>query len=157
MTESTFDPILGRVASGIFILTAIHGDDATGMLASWVMQAGFDPPMVTVAVKQGRYIETWLADGASFVLNVVGQEDKTLLKHFARGFEPGAPAFEGVATEPSPRSVPILQAAIGHLECQVKDQIASGDHTIFLAEVVGGRLHSEEKPMVHVRKSGRNY
>ena len=48
----SLDPVLGRVPSGIFILTVGTGDRATGMLASWVMQAGFEPPMVTVAVKQ---------------------------------------------------------------------------------------------------------
>lgn len=157
MSDSSIDPILGRVPSGIFILTVKNAGETTGMLASWVMQAGFEPPMVTVAVKQGRYVENWLAAGATFVLNVVGHEDKTLLKHFGRGFEPGAPAFEGVATELSSQQVPVLSAAIGHLECKSTGQVASGDHTIFLAEVISGRLHVEDKPMVHVRKSGRNY
>lgn len=157
MSDSSIDPVLGRVPSGIFILTAASDGQSTGMLASWVMQAGFEPPMVTVAVKQGRYVEAWLAAGSPFVLNVVGHDDKTLLKHFGRGFEPGAPAFEGIETEPSPHQVPVLKAAIGHLECKPTGQVASGDHTIFLAEVIGGRLHAEGKPMVHVRKSGRNY
>jgi flavin reductase (DIM6/NTAB) family NADH-FMN oxidoreductase RutF len=157
MSDSSIDPVLGRVPSGIFILTATDESNSTGMLASWVMQAGFEPPMVTVAVKQGRYVETWLATGNPFVLNVVGHDDKTLLKHFGRGFEPGVPAFEGLETELSPQQVPVLKGAIGHLECKVTGQVASGDHTIFLAEVLGGAMHSEEKPMVHVRKSGKNY
>ena len=67
-----------------------QGDRATGMLASWVMQAGFEPPMVTVAVRQGRYVADWLAAGEPFVLNVVGDEQKHWLKHFGKGFEPAS-------------------------------------------------------------------
>ena len=52
------------------------------MLASWVMQAGFEPPMVSVAVKQGRYVCDWLTEGQPFVLNLVGEGQKKLLKHF---------------------------------------------------------------------------
>lgn len=152
-----FDPMLGRVPSGIYILTVAHQGQSTGMLASWAMQAGFEPPMLTVAVKQGRYVCDWITAGAPFVLNVVGQGDKRLLKHFARGFEPGQPAFEGLEIEPSSRGVPLVPGAIGHLECQPISHIDSGDHRIFLAEVVGGRHSSEEPPMVHVRKSGKHY
>jgi hypothetical protein len=96
MKPKPFDPVLGRVPSGIYILTIGTGARATGMLASWVMQAGFDPPMVSIAVKQGRYICDWLSEGQPFVLNVVAEGKKDLLKHFGKGFEPGAPAFEGL-------------------------------------------------------------
>ena len=56
------------------------------MLASWVMQAGFEPPMVSVAIKLGRYVCDWLTEGQPFVLNLVGEGQKELLKHFCQGF-----------------------------------------------------------------------
>ena len=71
MENATYEPILGRIPSGILILTVRHEDRETGMLASWVKQAGFTPPSVTVAVKQGRYVADWLTAGAPLVLNFV--------------------------------------------------------------------------------------
>jgi len=156
--ESSADAALGRIPSGIFILTVLSDGQATGMLASWVMQAGFEPPSVTVAVKHGRYIADWLSGGSPFVLNLVGEGGNYLIKHFGKGFEPGAPAFGGLETQPCSRGVPILQAAIGHLECNPVGHVDSGDHRIFLGEVVGGRFSDpERKPMVHLRKSGQRY
>jgi flavin reductase (DIM6/NTAB) family NADH-FMN oxidoreductase RutF len=157
-TKKSFDPVLGRVPSGIFILTIGTGPRATGMLSSWVMQAGFEPPMVSVAIKLGRYVCDWLSEGQPFVLNMLGESQTTLMKHFAKGFEPGAPAFEGLAITHCARGVPILNDAIGHMECEPVRHIDSGDHRIFLANVVRGKLNrSDEKPMLHVRKSGANY
>jgi flavin reductase (DIM6/NTAB) family NADH-FMN oxidoreductase RutF len=127
------------------------------MLASWVMQAGFDPPMVTLAVKQGRYIVDWLDAGAPFALNLVAEHDKSLLKHFGRGFEPGEPAFEGLAISRTERGTPILDAALGCLECLAASHLSSGDHRIYLARVESGQLTRDDRPMIHVRKSGLHY
>src|SRR3954466_7335152 len=113
----SFDPALGHIPSGIFILTIGTGTRATGMLASWVMQAGFEPPTVSVAVKQGRYVCDWLTEGQPFVLNIVREGQKELLRHFGQGFEPGAPAFEGLGITNCARGVPILKDSLGHLEC----------------------------------------
>jgi flavin reductase (DIM6/NTAB) family NADH-FMN oxidoreductase RutF len=157
-TARTFDPVLGRLPSGIFILTIGTGARATGMLGSWVMQAGFEPPMVSVAVKLGRYVCDWLTQGQPFVVNVVAEGQKQLLRHFAKGFEPGEPAFEGLTISHCARGVPILCDALGHMECEPAGHLDSGDHRIFLAKVCRGRLtHPDAHPMVHIRKSGKNY
>jgi flavin reductase (DIM6/NTAB) family NADH-FMN oxidoreductase RutF len=154
----SFDPVLGRVPSGIFILTIGTGARATGMLSSWVMQAGFEPPMVSVGVKLGRYVCDWLTAGEPFVLNLVGESQKHLLKHFGKGFQPNEPAFGGLEIFHCARGVPILKDAVGHLECEPVRHIDSGDHRIFLANVVRGKLNqSDHAPMTHVRSSGARY
>lgn len=157
MSNSDFDAVLGRVPSGIFILTAGTGDRATGMLASWVMQAGFDPPTISVAVKQGRYVCDWITDGEPFVLNIVSEKQFELLKHFGKGFEPGEAAFEGLSIRHCARGVPVLEDCLGHLECEPTGHVDSGDHRVFLARVVRGQLSNDSAPMVHLRKSGSNY
>lgn len=157
MNKPEFDSVLGRVPSGLFILTAGSGERATGMLTSWVMQAGFEPPMVTVAVKLGRYVEEWLGRGEPFVLNMVGDNNLELLKHFGKGFEPDEPAFEGLNVKHCPRAVPILADCLGYLECEPVSHVNSGDHCIFLAKVVRGALQEDAMPTVHIRKSGSHY
>jgi flavin reductase (DIM6/NTAB) family NADH-FMN oxidoreductase RutF len=150
-------PVLGRVASGIFILTVGEGDQATGMLASWVMQAGFEPPMLTVAVNRKRYVCDWLSDGQPFTLNVVAEGQSHLLKHFGKGFEPGQPAFSGLEVQEGDNRVPALIDSLGRLECEPTSHVDSGDHRVFLARITAGALGPHAAPKVHIRKSGANY
>jgi flavin reductase (DIM6/NTAB) family NADH-FMN oxidoreductase RutF len=158
MSTKSFDRALGQIPSGIFILTVGTGARATGMVTSWVMQAGFEPPTVSVAVKLGRYVCDWLSEGQPFVLNLVGEGQKELLKHFGKGFEPGEPAFEGLEIMHCARGVPILKDAIGHLECEPGAHVDCGDHRVFLAKVVRGKMDKPDaKPMVHIRTSGARY
>lgn len=156
----TVDPLaaaLGRIPSGIYILTARHGDQETGMLASWVQQAGFEPPTVSVAVGRQRYLADWLTAGAPFALHVVGHHQGHLMKHFGRGFEPGEAAFTGLDMRRTANQVPLLVEALAYLECTPRGHVDSGDHRIFLAEVHGGDVPHPGDPLVHLRRSGLKY
>lgn len=155
-TQNDPTAVVGRVASGIYILTAGTGDRATGMLASWVMQAGFKPLMVTVAVHKDRPVCDWLTEDQPFVLNVVGEGQKNLLAHFGKGFAPDENAFEGIELTHCARGVPILSECLGHMECEPAGHVDSEDHRIFLAKVVRGAWNDGD-PMVHVRNSGEHY
>jgi flavin reductase (DIM6/NTAB) family NADH-FMN oxidoreductase RutF len=157
MGVSQLEAVLGRVPSGLFILTLRHAGEETGMLVSWVMQAGFDPPMVTVAVKQDRDVARWLAAEEPFVLNMLGENQKALLSHFGRGFKPGQSPFAGLNVVRTADGLPVLADALGYLQCQPKAHVDSGDHRIFLAEVVAGKMAAEAQPYVHIRKSGLRY
>jgi len=157
--------VLGRIPSGISILIASGpgtGDDKkeTGMLASWVQQASFDPPMVTVAVNQKRYLNEWLSDGTPVVINLVGESQKNFLKHFGSGFEPDEPAFDGLDVQPAGNGVTSLTDALGWLEGTIKGKMMTGDHIIYAVELTAAHQGAQldtEKPYVHIRKNGLNY
>jgi flavin reductase (DIM6/NTAB) family NADH-FMN oxidoreductase RutF len=148
---------LGRVTSGLYILTARHGEQETGMLASWVMQAGFEPPMVTVALQQGRYVTQWLESNEPFALSILAEDQKSLIAHFGRGFELGAPAFNGLDLIRTPLNLPVIANSLGYLECRPTSSVTTGDHRIFLAEIVSGATLREAQPYVHIRKNGQRY
>lgn len=158
---ATIGPVLGRTPSGLFILVAGDGTGrTTGMLASWVQQASFDPPMVTVAVNAKRYVNDWLKDSPAVVLNLVGESQSTFLKHFGRGFEPDQPAFEGLETTEATNGLPVITSALGHLAGRVVETMPTGDHVLYAVEIESGASGSAletELPFVHVRKNGFNY
>jgi flavin reductase (DIM6/NTAB) family NADH-FMN oxidoreductase RutF len=150
---------LGRVPSGLFILThRAAGREPTGLLVSWVQQAGFDPPMLTVALRGDRPIRDAIVASPRFVLNQIAAGQKSLLRHFARGFDPGEPAFDGLTLGPDLEGGPTLSAALSYLEVEAVDQLDAGDHRIVLARVLGGAMiQPDAEPMLHVRHNGFHY
>ena len=148
---------LGRVPSGLFILTVRHGDAETGMLASWVQQCSFEPPQVTLAIKRDREILDWLTPGLLFTLNILDDTQTDMIVHFGRGFSLSEPAFAGLEVERPEGGAPVLSEALAYLECRVVSRCAAGDHELVIGQVIRGRLLGEGHPMVHVRKSGSHY
>ncbi len=155
--RSDFAKALGSVASGLFVVTAGTGDKATGLLASFVQQGGFEPPVVMVAVKKGRSVEDLIRGHGSFCVSVLHDGSKALLGHFARGFEPGEPAFGGVAHAWDETGVPYLTEALANLSCKLVGESTWSDHVVFCGEVTAGSHLGEGEPMIHVRKNGLGY
>ncbi len=148
---------VGRIPSGLFIVTARQGDAETGFLASWVQQCSFEPFQVSVALKAGRAVGDWLAPGAPFVVNILEEDQTDFLVHFGKGFAPGEPAFADLEVDRSSAGAPVLSETLAYLDCRVAGRFAAGDHELILGRVVGGRVLAEGRPMVHVRKNGSHY
>lgn len=153
--------VLGRTPSGLYILTARGPDGAeTGMLASWVQQAAFNPPAVTVAIRNGRYLHEWLSYCPDVVLNLLGETHKRFLGHFGKGFEPHERAFEGLNVRRAANGLPVLADTLGWLEGRVTERLETGDHVLYLVAITAaghGPQLATEKPFVHLRKNGFNY
>jgi flavin reductase (DIM6/NTAB) family NADH-FMN oxidoreductase RutF len=148
---------VGRIPSGLFIVTAAQAGAETGFLASWIQQCSFDPPQISVAVKAGRPVANWLRLEAPFVLNILEEDQTDLLVHFGKGFALTEPAFNGLEVDRTAAGAPVLTEALAFLDCRVVARCSAGDHDLFIGRVIGGRVLSEGRPMVHVRKSGLHY
>jgi flavorubredoxin/flavin reductase (DIM6/NTAB) family NADH-FMN oxidoreductase RutF len=154
---STVEQAMGRVVGSLSVVTARQGDVVTGMLASWVSQATFIPPGVTLAVAKERAIESFMHVGDLFVLNILDQ-GKQLRKHFMKKFAPGEDRFMDVKTEENSEGIPILTEALSYLECRVENLMEAGDHWIVYAIVENGKvLQPNGLTAVHHRKSGSYY
>src|SRR5688500_20329029 len=80
---------LGRVPSGVYVLTASHRGGSTAMLASWVQQAAFGPPSVSVAIAKGRPVIDLIRGSGAFALSIIARADTPLMNEYARGLEEG--------------------------------------------------------------------
>ncbi|WAS06470.1 diflavin flavoprotein [Gloeomargaritales cyanobacterium VI4D9] len=148
---------MGRVVGPLCILAARRGELTSAMLASWVSQATFNPPGITVAVAKDRAVESLLHVGDRFVLNIL-PEGSPLPRHFLKPFAPGEDRFAGVATRLTDDGCPILTEALSYLHCQVAQRMECGDHWLIYATVDEGKvLNSSGLTAVHHRKSGNHY
>lgn len=150
---------LGRIVGSLSVVTTKQEELEGAMLASWVSQATFNPPGLTVAVAKERAIESLLHSGSKFVLNIL-QEGKHLglMKHFLKPFKPGEDRFAGVATEVAENGCPILTDALAYIECRIDNRLECGDHWLVYAVAEKGKvLQNEGITAVHHRKSGSHY
>ena len=162
MNESRSNPAiqaLGRVVGSLSILTTRKGELSGAMVASWVSQASFTPPGLTVAVAKDRAVESLLQKGDCFAMNLLAEgRESGPMKQFLQPFDPGADRFAGLELEQSPSEQPLLPEALAWLECSVKQRMECGDHWLLYAEVThGGVFDTDSTTAVHHRRSGANY
>jgi flavorubredoxin/flavin reductase (DIM6/NTAB) family NADH-FMN oxidoreductase RutF len=163
--DADLDKALGRLSGGLYVVTARQNDGDGGsrsgaMVASWVSQASFEPPGITVAVARDRAIEALMQVGDRFVLNILRDDNhQQLLRHFLRRFPPGADRFAGVnILEGAAAGGPVLGDALAYLGCRVVQRMETADHWIIYAEVEQGNVaDTQAATAVHHRKVGNHY
>lgn len=153
---------LGRIPSGLFIVTWREAAGDRGMLASWVMQAGFAPPTISIAVAPGRDLLAAIDSGARFVVNVLADTQRNLLARFGKPATAGEDPFAGLAVHRAECGAATLDGVAAWLECVAVSQTSGpaaehGDHTLVLARVIAAGAAGDLAPLVHLRKNGLRY
>lgn len=148
---------VGRVVGSLCVVTAKREEVSSAMLASWVAQASFNPPGLTIAVAKDRAIESLTHTGDKFVLNIL-KEGMNLRRHFLKSFAPGEDRFAGLATQEAENGCTILSDGLAYLECTVQSRMECGDHWLVFAVINNGKtLQPMGMTAVHHRKTGSHY
>ncbi|WP_392408647.1 diflavin flavoprotein [Chlorogloeopsis fritschii] len=157
--DVNLEKALGRISSGLYIITANKNGVKGAMLASWVAQASIQPLGFTVAVAKDRAIDSLLQVGDKFVLNVLEEGNyHELKKHFLKRLLPGSDRFAGVKTQTAKNGAPILTDALAYMECEVKSSMECSDHWILYCNVTDGRVaKADGLTVVRHRKVGNYY
>lgn len=147
---------LGKIPSGVFIATSSQDGEEIGMLASFVEQAGFNPPTITVAIGLDRRLNQAVEESNMIGINILAEEDARLMKPFNQ--QDNRSPFDSLELEDNEYELPQLSDALGFLACKIVGKIEGGDHIIYAAEVIDGVLNDPSRsPMVRVRKNGFHY
>ncbi|MBD2612096.1 flavin reductase [Nostoc punctiforme FACHB-252] len=156
---TSVEQAVGRIIGSLCVLTAKQDDISSAMLASWVSQASFSPPGLTIAVAKDRAVESLTHSGNKFVLNILREGNHLgLMKHFLKPFGPGQDRFADVASQEAENGSPVLTDALAYLECSVQNRMESGDHWLVYATVDNGKLLDNDGiTAVHHRKTATHY
>ena len=128
-----FRRVLGHFATGVTIVTTCDGDARpSGLTVSAFASLSLDPPLVLVCVDHKSQTYPALRESGHFAVNVLTAGQEALSRRFA---STQLDKFDGLAYRISELGLPLLAAALAHLECVTLSTHVAGDHTIFVGRV----------------------
>jgi flavin reductase (DIM6/NTAB) family NADH-FMN oxidoreductase RutF len=142
--DSTVTQALKTLSYGLYIITVSVGGVRNAMPASWVSQVSYDPPRIMVAVKKTRRTHAMLTKAGIFGLMVVqkGKEGDFA----AYKTDDPEQKFAGRAVTIGGSGAPLLTEYLAAFELKLCDTIDTGDHTLFIADVVSAHTSSPGVP-----------
>jgi len=151
MREASFDEANRRMSRPQRVLLAVSVDSegkADIIPLGWHMQTSFDPWMVAISVGHSRHSHTLISEAKEFVLAAPSEEmaDDVLYcgTHSGRNVD----KFAETGLTPAPAKLvkpPLIAECIANPECVLKYALETGDHTIFVGEVVAAHVSNEPK------------
>jgi flavin reductase (DIM6/NTAB) family NADH-FMN oxidoreductase RutF len=112
----------------------------------WTMRTSASPPMMAISVAPSRYTHGLIGGAGAFVLAYPGRElaQATLECGTHSGRDTDKFARVGVTTSPARHvPAPLIQECVVNLECRLVERFVTGDHTIFVGEVLAAWAHDE--------------
>ncbi len=149
---------LRAVNYGLHILTAVDGDEYAAGGVNWISQASFEPPMVMAGLKADSGTAAIVGNVGAFAVNVLAADQLDIGKAFFRSTSVEGGEINGYAFEAGPETgAPLIVETPYWFECRVTDTVARGDHTVFVAEVVGAGVRDADAAPLLLRDTGMNY
>ena len=150
--DRSFRLALSQFATGVtVVLTRDAAGAAAGLTVSSFASVSLRPPLVLFCVDLRSDAHDAFAPGRACGVSVLGEDQEDVSRRFALR---GAEKLEGVALEDGRGGAPLVKGAVAHLECVVRDAHRAGDHTIFVAEVLGLRT-APGRPLLYHRGAYR--
>ncbi|HEY2814043.1 MAG TPA: flavin reductase family protein, partial [Acidimicrobiales bacterium] len=116
---------------------------------------------IRAAVEREAFTHELIAGSGVYALCLVDREDRAIVRKFTKPVDAdleahtlnGFPYFDGPAT-----GAPVLAQSVASLECEVRQPVEVGNHTLFLGEIVNAAfLKDEETPVLRMEDTRMNY
>jgi flavin reductase (DIM6/NTAB) family NADH-FMN oxidoreductase RutF len=135
--------------SVLWIVTARSGQRTGGLVATFVNTAAITPQCPRVIVGLARSHHTWELVEASeaFALHQIAEKQIDWVWRFGLRSGRNYDKFGDLNWRSGATGSPILDDAIGWLDCRVEARMETGDRTIYLAEIVDAQVRGPGRPL----------
>jgi flavin reductase (DIM6/NTAB) family NADH-FMN oxidoreductase RutF len=153
--------VLWTMPSGLYVVGSTDGVDRRNLMTlNWATQLAFEPKLLGISVEREALTHTLIEAGGVFSLNIVDREDRAIVRKFTKPVDVdlGAGTLNGFAVHAATTGAPVLDQAAAFLDCVVREQVAVGDHTLFVGEIVDcGFQKDEATPVLRMEDTRMNY
>ena len=137
-----------RYPVGVAVATVEVDGTRLGLTLSSLVSLALEPPLVGISVARQAAFHELLREAGGFAVSLLAGDQLELARHFARGVPPIA-MWPGIAVRESSRG-PLLDGAVGWLECELGSELPAGDHTFFLGRVERAEPGSDKPPLLRL-------
>lgn len=147
---------LRKIVHGVYVIGAQQDGKLNAFTATWLTQVSFKPPLVVLGVSKDSLSYRMIEASRVFVVNFLGTTQKPLAQHFLKPAHLGGDKLQGVPYRLGRLGAPILEEAVAHVECEVRDIHSGGDHAVVIAEVVEAGVREDVDPLA-LKETGWHY
>jgi flavin reductase (DIM6/NTAB) family NADH-FMN oxidoreductase RutF len=150
--------VLRKITYGLWVLSADAAGEREASTVTWVSQASFTPPLVTVGIKVGSHLHAVVEKAGAFAMHLIAAGQRDVAEAFIKETKVTADTIGGRKYSAGPATkAPILEGFSCWFDAKVVDRVTKGDHTVFVAEVVEASLKDRKAAPLVLATTGWNY
>lgn len=140
-----------RTAGGVWVVTAAHAGQRTGLTATSIVSLSAQPAELMVSVQPNSSTFPLLQASGRFGVNLLTQRQQAIADRFAgRHGCQGAARYEHGAWQETPDGVWLLDDAAVAMACELREVLWRRTHALVIGRITGLRMAAEgASPLVY--------
>ncbi len=152
MTGDELKALMRAVPQPVSVVTVDASGQKAGLTVVSLVSLSLEPPLVGVAVGRHAALHELLREAGAFAVSILASGQEAVAQHFARGVPPII-LWQGIETRTGELGAPLLEGALGWVECRLASEHPTGDHTFFVGDVVSAARGPGREALVHLRQT----
>jgi flavin reductase (DIM6/NTAB) family NADH-FMN oxidoreductase RutF len=152
--------VLRSMPYGLYVVGSRAGGRRNGMTLNWATQLAFEPKLLGIGVEATALSHELIREGRVFSLCLIAREDRAIVRKFTKPVEvdEAARTLNGFGFHDGVSGAPILDLAVGYLDCEVRQEVPCGQHTLFVGEIVDAAFQrSEDTELLRMEDTRMDY
>jgi len=142
---------LHNISYGLYVICSKKNDKINGQIANALFQVTSNPPTIAVSINIENLTHEFIENSKKFTVSIISE--KAPMKYIGTfGFRSGRDIDKFLESnyKLNKDKIPIvLDYTIAYIEVDVIEKITVGTHTIFIGNVIGAEILSDDKPMTY--------
>jgi flavin reductase (DIM6/NTAB) family NADH-FMN oxidoreductase RutF len=148
MSGEELREVMRRFPAPVAVVTTELDGERFGLTVGSLVSLSLGPPLVGISIGKDSSSHEPIRLAAGWAASLLGADQIAIAQHFARSGIPPVALWTGVEVRDGARG-PLVEGAIGWLECRTVSEHDVGDHTIFVGEVESTELGAEARGLVY--------
>ncbi|MEO0690311.1 MAG: flavin reductase family protein [Pseudomonadota bacterium] len=141
----SFRGLMGQFATGVCVVSACDPDGVPfGITVNSFVSVSLEPPLIAWSVQNSATLFELWTQASAFAVSILAEDQAEVAGRYAASgqceLQPDDFTF-------SPRRLPRLNGALGHLECCNWSTYPAGDHTMVFGEVIDIERTTRDRPL----------
>lgn len=146
-----------KIPNALALVGSRAGDERNAMTTSWISQLSMEPVLIGVGVDNSAVTHRLICDGGSFTVNLWDADDTRVFVKFSKPANDDGETLNGRPVRTGRTGAPIFREAIAWLDCEVRQAIDLGTHTLFIGELVDAEIVDDTKRSASMHDTRMKY
>jgi flavin reductase (DIM6/NTAB) family NADH-FMN oxidoreductase RutF len=143
LDDELLNKVTWRIPNALALIGSAAGGTRNAMTASWIVQLSMEPVLIGVGIDNSAVTHRLVTEGRSFSVNLWRSDDTKVFIKFSKPATDDGDALNGWAVHAETTGAPVFDDALAWMDCEVRDSIDFGTHTLFVGEIVAAALNDD--------------
>jgi flavin reductase len=134
MTGDELREVMRRFPAPVSVVTTVLDGERFGLTVGSLVSLSLEPSLVGISIGKDSSSHEPIRLAGGWAASLLSGSQTTIAQHFARSGIPPVALWVGVDVREGRRG-PLLEGALGWVECATVSEHDAGDHTIFVGAV----------------------